>query len=274
MAEITKHVAGTFCWIELGTTNASAASRFYGEMFGWRRSFMPVGKGNCYTMLQLHGKDIGAVYEVFEEEAPPEFSPAWQLYVATPDVNKTTQHAVTLGGKVLIEPRDIEDIGRIAAIEDPTGARIALWQALDHIGAEIVNESGSLAWQELVTSDCDTAKQFYSELFGWQVQTVSAGARVYTKFKPKRSETPSGGLIPLEQKHEGATASSHWRAYFAVEDCDRSVKRAMTLGAQLKTAPTNYSGLGRCAVLSDPQGATFSLVQQLETRYASLAAAA
>ena len=268
MAEITKHIPGTFCWIELGTTNATAASRFYGELFGWRRSFMPVGNGNCYTMLQLHGKDIGALYEVFDET--PDFAPLWQLYVATPDVDKTAQLAVTLGGKVLIEPRDIDDVGRIAAIQDPTGARIALWQALDHIGAEVVNESGSLAWQELVSSDCDAAKTFYSGLFGWQVQTVSAGPRVYTKFKAKRSETPSGGLVPLNHQHEGATAS-HWQAYFAVEDCDRSVNRAVSLGARLKSAPVNHSGLGRCAVLSDPQGATFSLVQQqqqYETRFA------
>jgi hypothetical protein len=272
MAEITRHIPGTFCWVELGTTNATAASRFYGELFGWRRSFMPVGDGNCYTMLQLHGKDIGALYEVFDES--PEFSPLWRLYVATPDVDKTAQLAVTLGGKIIIEPRDIEDVGRIAAVQDPTGASIALWQALDHIGAEVVNESGALAWQELVSTDCEASKAFYSGLFGWQVQTVSAGARVYTKFKPKRSESPSGGLVPLSPPHEG-TAASHWQAYFAVEDCDRSVNRAVALGAQLKTAPTNYTGLGRCAVLRDPQGASFSVVQrQQQPAWQSFAAAA
>jgi uncharacterized protein len=274
MAEITRHIPGTFCWAELGTTNASAASRFYGELFGWRRSFMPVADGTCYTMLQLHGKDIGALYEVFDES--PEFSPLWRLYVATPDVDKTAQLAVTLGGKIIIEPRNIEDVGRVAAVQDPTGASIALWQALDHIGAEVINESGSLAWQELVTSDCDTAKAFYSGLFGWQTQTVSAGPRVYTKFKAKRSEAPSAGLVPLSHQSnqfEGATAS-HWQAYFAVEDCDRSVNRAVSLGAQLKSAPTNFSGLGRCAVLRDPQGATFSLVQRQEASQYAYAAAA
>ena len=273
MAEVTRHFPGTFCWVELSTADASAASRFYGEMFGWRRSFMPMGDGSLYTMLQLDGKDVGAFQELFDEALDEEEAPAnWRLYVATDDVDKSVQKALALGGALLSPPREVSDVGRIAVMQDPTGAIFALWQARDHIGAEVVNQSGALSWQELVTTDCDTAKEFYAGLFGWQTQTRAVGARAYTTFKPKKSTQESGGLQPLNESF--SDNGSQWLAYFAVEDFERSLRKAQMLGAKVKTAPGELPSRGRCAVLEDPQGALFSIVGTPQQQYAGLRLAA
>lgn len=273
MAEVTRHFPGTFCWVELSTADASASNRFYGEMFGWRRSFMPLEDGSLYTMLQLDGKDVGAFNEVFDEALDEEEGAAgWRLYIATDDVDKSVQKALALGGSLLSPPRDVSDVGRIAVMQDPTGAVFALWQARNLIGAEVVNQSGALAWQELLTTDCDTAKDFYAGLFGWQTQTKSLGARAYTTFKPKRSTQETGGLQPLGEAL--GDNGSQWLAYFAVEDFDRSLRKAQTLGATVKSTPKELPGGVRGAVLEDPQGALFSIVCTPQQNYGALRLAA
>ena len=272
MAEVTRHFPGTFCWVELSTADASASNRFYSEMFGWRRSFMPMDDGSFYTMLQLDGRDVGALHESFDETPDDEVPASWRLYIATDNVDKSVQQALALGGELLSPPQDVSDVGRVAVMQDPTGAIFALWQARNHIGAEVVNQSGALSWQELVTSDCETAKSFYAGLFGWQTQTRAAGARTYTTFNPKKSTQESGGLQPLNESL--SDNGSQWLAYFAVEDFERSLRKAQMLGAKVKTAPSDLPSMGRCAVLEDPQGALFSIVSTPQQNYWAMRAAA
>jgi predicted enzyme related to lactoylglutathione lyase len=276
MAEVTKHCPGMFCWVELNTVDALAANRFYGEMFGWRRSFMPLDDGSFYTLLQLDGKDVGAFHEIFEEALEPETTTGWRLYIATDNVDQSVQKALSLGGALVTPPVEVSDVGRVAVMQDPTGAVFALWQARNHIGAEVVNQSGALSWQELITTDFETAKQFYSNLFGWQTQTRAAGARSYTTFKPKKSSLESGGIQPLHGPLQETLSEngSQWLASFAVENFEQSLHKAQRLGATLKTPPAEVPNVGRYAVLEDPQGALFSLVSPPQENYWALRAAA
>jgi predicted enzyme related to lactoylglutathione lyase len=72
-------------------------------------------------------------------------------------------------------PFDVLDAGRVAAIGDPTGAVVSLWQPRSRIGAELVNESGALCWNELATTDVERAESFFGELFGWEYETDDSG---------------------------------------------------------------------------------------------------
>jgi uncharacterized protein len=276
MAEVTRHCPGMFCWVELNTVDALAANRFYGEMFGWRRSFMPLEDGSFYTMLQLDGKDVGAFHEIYDGAVAAEAAPGWRLYIATDNVDKSVQTALALGGALLSPPVEVSDVGRVAVMQDPTGAIFALWQARNHIGAEVINQSGALSWQELLTTDFETAKHFYSNLFGWQTQTRAAGARSYTTFKPKKSLQESGGIQPLQGSLRETLSEngSQWLASFAVENFEQSLQKAQRLGANLKTAPAEVPPVGRSAVLEDPQGALFSLVSAPQENHWALRAAA
>jgi uncharacterized protein len=272
MAEVTRHFPGTFCWVELSTPDTLAASRFYSEMFGWRRSFMPMEDGRFYTTLQLDGKDIGAFQEIYEENVQPDAATGWRLYIATDNVDKSVQKALALGGTLLSPPTDVSDVGRLAVMQDPTGAVFALWQARDHIGAEVINQFGALSWQELVTTDFETARDFYASLFGWQTQTRAAGAKTYTTFKVKKPAQEAGGIQPSNPTL--TNNRSQWLAYFAVEDFEQSIRTAQRLGAKVKAGPNEMPNLGRCATLEDPQGALFSIVSTRRENYWQMLAAA
>lgn len=73
------------------------------------------------------------------------------------------------------EPFDVLDAGRVAAIRDPTGAIVALWQPASRIGAALVNDVGAPCWNELVTPDVERAKSFFGELLGWRYETAASG---------------------------------------------------------------------------------------------------
>jgi hypothetical protein len=241
--------------VELSTADATASNQFYAALFGWRRSFMPRDDGSFYTLLQLDGKDIAAFQEVYEEPATKDRLPGWRLHIATDNLDRSLKKAIALGGRLLEGPSEMDEVGRFALLADSTGAVFVLREAHGHIGAEVINQAGALAWQELATSDCETAKDFYGNLFEWQAQTISAGARTYTKFKTRKNRWESGGLAPLTDARPPG-----WMAFFAVDDCDKSVSKARTLGAHIKKPPADLPGIGRCATLEDPQGAVFSVV--------------
>ena len=58
-----EHAPGSFCWIELATTDGPSAKKFYGELFGWEGQDSPIGPNMVYTMLKLNGKDVGALFQ-------------------------------------------------------------------------------------------------------------------------------------------------------------------------------------------------------------------
>jgi predicted enzyme related to lactoylglutathione lyase len=82
MSVIEKHAPGSFCWVELGTTNASAAKAFYNSLFGWKSEDMPMGPDQFYTMLNLGGKTVGALYNLDKNMQQMGIPPHWMLYVA------------------------------------------------------------------------------------------------------------------------------------------------------------------------------------------------
>jgi uncharacterized protein len=164
MGERTSHAPGTFSWVDLATTDAAGAKEFYGELFGWVAEDMP-GEAGTYTMFRLDAKDVAACFAQ-GDGAPPH----WNSYVTVEDVDASMEMAAELGGSVLMPAGDIEGIGRMAVIADPTGAAVALWEPRGHIGAGLVNAPGALCWNDLGTTDPDAAWAFYRELFGWTIR--------------------------------------------------------------------------------------------------------
>lgn len=120
-----------------------------------------------YTMLKLDGKDVGALYQMPGEMTSEGIQPHWMSYVSVLSADETAKKAKALGGTLLKEPFDVFDVGRMAVIQDPTGAVFALWQAGTHKGAGISNVPNSFCWNELATKDITKAGEFYTGLFGW-----------------------------------------------------------------------------------------------------------
>lgn len=256
MAEISEYTPGTFCWVELGTSDAAGAKAFYGELFGWAFNDVPVGSDAVYTMVQIEGKDVAALYQLNQEMLSQGVPAHWLSYVSVASADETAQKAGALGGTVLKEPFDVFDAGRMAVLQESTGAVFAVWQPGTHIGARVVNEPGTLCWNELATRDTETASRFYTQLFGWQTNTQQMGPMTYTSFM--NGDRPAGGMLPITE--EWGDAPPNWMVYFAVEDCDRSADRATSLGARIIVPPTDIPEVGRFAVIQDPQGAVFSII--------------
>lgn len=248
---------GTFCWVELGTTNGEAAKKFYTGLFGWTAEDNPVGPGMVYTMLFLDGKDIGALYQMPPEMTAQGIPPNWLSYVAVASADESGAKAKKLGATLMKEPFDVMTVGRMAVVQDPTGAVFAIWEGRDHKGASVVNVPGSFCWNELMTTDTAKDGEFYSGLFGWSRDTQNFGPIEYTMFA--NGERPAGGMLKITP--EMGPIPSNWLVYFAVADCDASTKKATELGSKVMKAPDDISGVGRFSILIDPQGAAFALIK-------------
>jgi predicted enzyme related to lactoylglutathione lyase len=249
MPEVTRHEPGSFCWAELATTDAGAAKKFYTALFGWGFEDSPAGPDMVYTTLKKNGKSVGALYKMRPDQKG--MPPNWMTYVTVASADESAKKAKGLGGKLMMEPFDVMDVGRMAIIEDQQGAKICIWEAKKHIGAEVVNEPGALCWAELDTTDTESAERFYTGLFGWGAKVSEA----YTEWQ--QGETSIGGMMKIPK--EWGPVPPNWLVYFAVADCDATAKRTGELGGGTIVPPTDIPGMGRFSVLRDPQGAVFAI---------------
>jgi uncharacterized protein len=249
MGERTSHAPGTFSWVDLATTDAGAAKSFYGGLLGWDFEDMPVSDSPPYTMARIGGRTAAALYPKCDDQAPP----AWLSYVTVEDSDATAGRAAELGATIIDEAFDVLDAGRMAVLQDPTGAVFAVWQPRASIGAEIVNEPGALCLNQLNTSDPEAAQAFYAGLFGWTFRGVPGEAY----WGIDNGERLNGGMMPLPAE---AGAPSHWLAYFTSSDVDASAAKIGGLGGRVLVGPVPVPS-GRIAVAADPQGAVFGLVE-------------
>lgn len=257
MTEMSEYEPGTFCWVDLATTDAEGAKKFYSELMGWETNDVPVGEGMVYTMLHVDGKEVAALYKQDEQQQAQGIPPHWLAYVSVASADEVAEKARSLGGQVLSEPFDVYDSGRMAPIQDPTGAVFAVWQPKQHIGARLVNQPGTMTWTELATNDRETAKEFYTKLFDWDSRTDEMETTTYTTFL--NGERMNAGMVQMTE--EWGDIPPHWMVYFAVEDTDRDVERIKELGGQILVPPTDIPEIGRFAVVQDPQGAAFSIIK-------------
>jgi predicted enzyme related to lactoylglutathione lyase len=259
VADFTSHTPGTFSWPELSTTDQKAGVAFYRGLFGWDLNEQPMGPGETYSMFQMRDKPVGAAYTMRPEEKQAGAPPHWNSYVTVANVDESAKNAESLGGRLFGPPFDVMDAGRMAIVQDPTGAVFQLWQPKKHVGAMILNEPGALCWTELTTSDTAAAEKFYTGLFGWTPKHSAPGAPMeYTEFSVNGQ--PSIGMMP-KPPHMPAHIPSYWMPYFQVANTDASVAKVKELGGSIMVPPQDIPNTGRFAIASDPQGAMFAVFQ-------------
>jgi predicted enzyme related to lactoylglutathione lyase len=254
MTEFTRHEPGSFSWVELATTDAAAAKKFYSSLFGWTFVDNPAGPDMVYTRLQLRGKDVGALYAQPKDQREQGIPPNWMSYVTVANADASAGQAKKLGGTVMMEPFDVMEHGRMAIVQDPTGAVLSLWQPKEHIGVQVRDEPNTLCWNELYTKDTARATAFYAGLFGWRTKADPGG---YTEWV--RGESSVGGMIAIAP--EWGPIPPHWLPYFAVNDCDASVAKTTDLGGSTMMPARDIPKVGRFAVVRDPQGAAFAIIK-------------
>jgi uncharacterized protein len=258
MANIEKHEPGDFSWIELGTTDQTAAKMFYTQLFGWAVNDVPMGPNDFYTMFQLQGRAVAAAYRLREDQMAHGVPPHWMVYVAVESADATAERTSKLGGNVIAAPFDVFDAGRMAVLQDPTGAVFSVWQAKRNTGTQITGADGTLCWADLNTRDQEGAAKFYSQLFGWTIVKGDEDPG-HNYFHIKNGEEFIGGIPPAS--HLSANAPPHWLPYFLTSNCDATAAKAPQLGGRFYMPPTTFENVGRIAVIADPQGAVFAIFQ-------------
>jgi len=178
----------------------------------------------------------------------------WNTYLAVDSADEATARAEAAGGTVAMAPFDVMDAGRMSFVLDPSGAAVALWQADKHIGATLVNEPGTLTWNELITSD-QGVFAFYTAVAGLTAAVEDTGdGQPYAVFKA--GEAPVGGsMLP-----QAPGVPNHWHVYFGTDDTDATAAKAAEQGGTVVVPPFD-TPVGRIAILSDPQGAVFSVIK-------------
>jgi predicted enzyme related to lactoylglutathione lyase len=257
MSEHASWPAGTPSWADNASGDPAAAAEFYSGLFGWEASDqMPPDAPGRYFMCTLRGKSVAACGSQPVEGIPPN----WNTYVTVDDADAAAARVTEAGGTVIMEPFDVMDAGRMAACADPAGAAFMVWQPNRHIGAEIANEPGAMAWNELTTRDVDGSTRFYEAVFGWTTSAMEAelpGGGHYLVWQ--RGEDGVGGMMPMTGEMWPPEMPAHWMVYFAVDDADASAAKADQLGGKVSVPPFDTE-VGRIAVLNDPHGAVFSVI--------------
>jgi predicted enzyme related to lactoylglutathione lyase len=255
MSETKTFVANAPVWVDLSSTDAAKARDYYTKLFGWKVELAPDPDAGGYALAKLNGKDVAGIGPAQTPDGPS----AWMIYIGTKNADETARKVEAAGGKVIAPPFDVLKSGRMAVFQDPTGAFISAWQPDEMQGAQLMNAPGSFAWAELSARGFEKAKPFYTKVFGWgnKDSAMPAGEAPYTEFLLE-GESIAGGMemssmVPSQMP-------SYWTVYFAVDDVDKSFKKAVDAGGQEMLAPQDFPG-GRFAILSDPQGATFGLLK-------------
>jgi predicted enzyme related to lactoylglutathione lyase len=273
MLERDGYPQGVPCWVDTSQPDPEAAVAFYGELFGWEfEDAMPPGSAGRYFIARLHGGDVAAVSSQ-PEGAPP--AVVWNTYIWVESADEAAAKVRGAGGRVLMDPFDVMDAGRMAVCADREGAAFCVWQAKEHRGAQVVNEPGSLNFNELNTRDVDGARSFYRSVFGWKTLELGPAEmwqlpgygeflersdpglrqRMADGGAPEGFEDVVASLRPIAEGQPDVTP--HWGVTFGVDDADSTAERAAELGGQVVVPPFDAPWV-RMTVITDPQGATFT----------------
>jgi uncharacterized protein len=273
MLERDGYLPGVPCWVDASEPDPEAAVAFYRGLFGWElEDAMPAGSPSKYYIARLRGGDVAALGPL-PEGSPP--MATWNTYIWVESADEAAFKVQSEGGRVVSDPFDVMDAGRMAVCADPEGAVFCVWQAKRHKGARIVNEPGSLNFNGLNTRDPDGAKSFYGSVFGWTTLQVGDQWQAwrlpgYGEFLERRdpglrermaqSGAPEGfadvvaTLNPITDDQPQVPA--HWSVTFAVDDADATAAKAAQLGGQVVVAPFDAPWV-RMTVIAAPEGAKF-----------------
>jgi uncharacterized protein len=271
MRERDGYIPGVPCWVDTSQPDPRAAVSFYQGLFGWEfENAMPDGSDGAYYVARLRGKDAAAIGSQSEGGAP---AATWNTYIWADSADEAASKVRAAGGRVMSEPFDVMDAGRMAVCADPEGAVFSVWEARRHKGAQIVNEPGSVNFNGLNVHDIDGAKSFYGSVFGWETLDIAGAGQAwrlpgYGGFLEQRDpdlrDRMASSGAPAGFEDVVATLSpiaddqpAHWSVTFAVDDADAIAAKAAELGGQVVVPPFDAPWV-RMTMITDPQGATFT----------------
>lgn len=249
---------GTPCWVDAMFGDVEGAKSFYGDVLGWTFGESLSEYGN-YTQAYADGRAAAAVVPPMPGQ---EGLSQWCLYFASPDAAATAAKIRDNGGEVLMEPMRVGDFGTMCLGRDPSGVVFGVWQAGEHEGFEATPEQpGAYYWAEVFTREPEKTDPFFRAVFPYRAKQMQDDAIDFRMFD--LGERTVLGRMRMTDDFP-PEVPSYINVYFTVPDCDDAVARATKLGAVLRFGPMS-SPFGRFAALTDPQGASFSVIDRSTT---------
>ena len=240
------------CWFDLFTPDPEKVIPFYEAIFPWEiRDLGP--DLNHYRIGYVDGRAAAGIGTIPSDAT---YESGWLIHFASQDVAAQAEIARGLGGVVLMKPHHVPGQGRFAILRDPTGAEFALWEAESNIGAEIAEAPGAMRWCEVNTRDSDAARRFYEVILSAEATRMDGPGTTY--YRLMQDDTPLAGILQMTKEWEGI--DPHWMPYFQTEDAAAAADAATAAGGSVGVPPFE-TPFGRIAVLSDPAGAHFSVME-------------
>ena len=256
---------GQFVWHELMTRNVEAAMKFYEAVVGWKYTDWEGDTDTPYVMMSRNGdpkSSLGGIMLMQEPEFPDKLPSHFMGYVSVDNADVTVERVKELGGSVVHGPADIPKVGRFAILEDPLGLVFAVLQSLNNEWEQKPAHIGEVAWCENASTDHLKAYDFYSKLFGWQIERemdASKGLAYIVLTSPgSPSEGPSGfgGLYTAPEQMPGPKG---WWYFFAVKDINAALQAVKDNGGTVFMGPMDVHTGERVAWAADAEGTAFGL---------------
>lgn len=251
-----EHHVGKVVFVELITPDIAAAKHFYGELLGW--TFRDIQDNETtYAEASLDNRPVAGL--VHKRILPGEHrQSAWLSFIAVSDVDAAKKIALQQGAKVLFEPHNIPNRGREAVFADPQGAIFAVLDSSSGDPPDVLAAPGEWIWSSLMTTDPDTAAAFYQTLFDYDVFDFPADKPArHLMFASGNYARASANVLPENRPD----AHPHWLNYIRVDDTVKMIAKVVSLGGRVLVEPRIDRQGGKIAVVTDPMGAAFGLLE-------------
>ena len=242
---------GLFVWHEVGTTDLRAGEEFYSKIAGWKAESW--SQNPSYKLFIARREAKAGLYMITESPNTVTPPPHWLSYIGTPDVDASVRQAVELGGKVVVPAYNVPSVGRMAHLQDPQGALFAV-SSQEQRSRSKDPQLGDFSWHELMTTNWQTAFDFYAKLFGWEkMEAMDMGpGGIYQIFGAGGQQL--GGMFNPGPLPGGPM----WVPYVMVADARRTAEISKQLGATIVHEPSEVPGGDWVFTGVDRQGATFA----------------
>ena len=250
--------AGKIVWHDLLTNTPEESRKFYGELFGWEFETPGIDLGfggeSSYMLIRHNGDLIGGMIDANALKKKNNIS-QWMTMMSVDDIDAAASSIAGTGGKVLTPPTELKSRGKLAIVEDPTGAIFALIETKEGDPADREPTHNNFFWDELWTSDVEQASNFYHHVVGYERedQPIESSGRAYHVLKT--DDKPRAGI--MSNPFEGERPV--WVNYIRVEDPATITARVESLGGQIlvDTQPRDIGG--KVAFIAGPSGAGIAL---------------
>jgi uncharacterized protein len=246
------YIPGKFVHADLVTNDLSAATAFYGSLFGWEFDKYP-----DYAVVFAGDRDMGTI---FQRELPPDATrkPRWVAYMSVPDVAAAQQLVINNGGSTVLAPRTVPDLGTLAIFSDAEGAVFGAMRRNGGDPEDFLAEPGEWIWIQLLSRDPVKAGNFYKQLAPYEL-VDNAHSERSGSYLLVSQEYARAGVLTIAADH--AEVKPTWLPFVRVESVADATAKALLLSGRVLVAPRQDLADGKVAVIADPTGAAIGILE-------------